>query len=75
MKYFDFVISEVYGLRIEELINARKENGKVIGAFCVYVPEEIILSLDRICVGLCAGAEIGKAVILFVLPIYLNLIK
>ncbi len=59
MKYFDFVISEAHGLRIEELINAKKENRKVIGAFCVYVPEEIILALDGICVGLCAGAQIG----------------
>lgn len=59
MKYFDFVISEAHGLRIEELINAKKENRKVIGAFCVYVPEEIILALDGVCVGLCAGAQIG----------------
>jgi len=59
MKYFDFVISEAHGLRIEELFNAKKEGRKVIGVFCVYVPEEIILALDGICVGLCAGAEIG----------------
>ncbi len=59
MKYFDFVISEAHGLRIEELVEAKKEGRKVIGAFCVYVPEELILALDGICVGLCAGAEIG----------------
>lgn len=59
MEYFDFVISEAHGLRIEELLNTKEKNKKVIGAFCVYVPEEIILALDGVCVGLCAGAEIG----------------
>ena len=59
MDYFDFVISEVHGLRIEELMNAKKEGRKIIGTYCVFVPEEIIIALDAISVGLCAGAEIG----------------
>ncbi len=59
MEYFDFVIGEVNGLRIKELINAKKENRKIIGTYCVFVPEEIIIALNGICVGLCAGAEIG----------------
>ncbi len=59
MKYFDFVISEAHGLRIKELLDAKNKGRKVIGAFCVYVPEELVLSVDGICVGLCAGAEIG----------------
>ncbi len=59
MKYFDFVIKEIHGFRIEELINAKKNNKKIIGTYCVFVPEEIIISLNGICVGLCAGAEIG----------------
>lgn len=54
MQYFDFVISEAHGLRIRELLDGKKK-GKVFGTFCVYVPEEIILALDSICVGLCAG--------------------
>ena len=60
MKYFDFVISEVHGLRIEEILEAKKEGRKVIGTFCVYVPEELILAIDGICIGLCAGADIGS---------------
>ncbi len=60
MKYFDFVISEVHGLRIEELLTAKKEGRKVIGTFCVYVPEELILAIDGISIGLCAGAEVGS---------------
>jgi benzoyl-CoA reductase/2-hydroxyglutaryl-CoA dehydratase subunit BcrC/BadD/HgdB len=57
MKYFDFVMSEVHGLRIKELVDARQAGRKVVGAFCTYVPEEIVLALDGILVGLCAGAE------------------
>lgn len=59
MGYFDFVVSECHGLRIKELLDAKGEGRKVIGTFCVYVPEEIILALDAVCVGLCSGAEIG----------------
>jgi benzoyl-CoA reductase/2-hydroxyglutaryl-CoA dehydratase subunit BcrC/BadD/HgdB len=60
MDYFDFVISEIHGLRIEEVYEAKKEKRKVVGTFCVYVPEEIVLAADGICVGLCAGAEVGS---------------
>ncbi len=57
MGYFDFVMSEVHGLRIKELMDARATGRKVIGSFCVFVPEELVLAVDAICVGLCAGAE------------------
>lgn len=29
----------------------------MVGAFCTFVPEEIVLALDGVLVGLCAGAE------------------
>jgi benzoyl-CoA reductase/2-hydroxyglutaryl-CoA dehydratase subunit BcrC/BadD/HgdB len=61
MKYFDFVISEVHGLRVKEIIDAKAKGSKVVGTFCVYVPEEIILAAGGICVGLCAGADVGAA--------------
>ena len=61
MEYFDFVISEVHGLRIEEIYEAKKNKRKIVGTFCVYVPEELILAVDGVCVGLCAGAEVGSA--------------
>jgi benzoyl-CoA reductase/2-hydroxyglutaryl-CoA dehydratase subunit BcrC/BadD/HgdB len=57
MEYFNFVMSEVHGLRIKELLDAKKEGRTVIGSFCVFVPEELILAVDGISVGLCAGAE------------------
>ena len=60
MEYFDFVMSEIHGLRIKELMDARKEGKKVIGTFCVFVPEELVLAVNGIQVGLCAGAELAS---------------
>lgn len=57
MNYFNFVISEVHGLRIEELNNHRQKGGKVVGTFCVYVPDEILNALGVIGVGLCGGSQ------------------
>jgi benzoyl-CoA reductase/2-hydroxyglutaryl-CoA dehydratase subunit BcrC/BadD/HgdB len=57
MGYLDFVMTEVHGLRIKELDDFRKAGGKVVGTFCLYVPEEIIRAAGGWCVGLCAGAE------------------
>ena len=59
MKYFDFVMSEVHGLRIKELVDAKAQGRKVIGSYCVFVPEELVLAVDGVAVGLCAGAELG----------------
>ncbi|HTZ19204.1 MAG TPA: double-cubane-cluster-containing anaerobic reductase [Dissulfurispiraceae bacterium] len=60
MDYFDFVVSEVHGLRIEEIVDAKNGGRKVIGTFCVYVPEELVLAVDGVCIGLCAGADVGS---------------
>ncbi|MBW2107944.1 MAG: 2-hydroxyacyl-CoA dehydratase [Deltaproteobacteria bacterium] len=60
MEYLDFVLSEVHGLRIQELQKAKAAEKKIIGTFCVFVPEELVWAADGVCVGLCAGAEIGK---------------
>ena len=35
MSYLDFVMSEVHGLRIKELVDAKSEGRKVVGTFCV----------------------------------------
>lgn len=60
MEYMDFVLSEVHGLRIKELQDAKASGKKVVGTFCVFVPEEIVLAAGGVQVGLCAGAEIGN---------------
>lgn len=57
MKYFDFVVSEAHGLRIQELVDHKKAGGTVVGSFCVFVPEDVILAAGGISIGLCAGAE------------------
>lgn len=59
MEYLDFVLSEVHGLRIKELVDAKAEGKKIIGTFCVFVPEELSLAVDAVQVGLCAGADAG----------------
>lgn len=68
MAYFDFVISEIHGLRIQELVDHKAAGGKVVGTFCLYVPEEIIRALGAVDVGLCAGAEWGYREVEKVLP-------
>ncbi|CAM2059174.1 putative dehydratase subunit MJ0007 [Desulfovibrionales bacterium] len=60
MEYLDFVISEIHGLRIQELQDAKATGCKVVGTFCVFVPEELTLAANAIHVGLCAGTEIGN---------------
>jgi benzoyl-CoA reductase/2-hydroxyglutaryl-CoA dehydratase subunit BcrC/BadD/HgdB len=57
MNYFDFFVSEIYGLRIKELYDQRAQGKKVVGAFCVYAPEEIAVAADAAMVGLCGGAD------------------
>ena len=52
MDYFDFVVSEVHGLRIKELNDLRAQGKKVVGAFCIYAPEELAYAADATMVGL-----------------------
>lgn len=57
MNYYNFVISEVHGLRIKELVQAKEADKKIVGTFCVYVPDEIIHAANGISVGLCSGSD------------------
>ncbi len=57
MDFYDFVVSEIHGVRPAELIEHQKKGGKVFGTFCVYVPDEIIFAADGIATGLCGGSE------------------
>lgn len=57
MNYFNFVVSEVHGLRIQELDEFKKKGGKVVGTFCVFVPDEVILASGATSVGLCGGSQ------------------
>ncbi len=57
MAYFDGFFAEIHGARIRELVEHRQAGGFVVGSFCTYVPEELVLAAGGICVGLCAGAD------------------
>ncbi|MFA9463726.1 MAG: double-cubane-cluster-containing anaerobic reductase [Velocimicrobium sp.] len=57
MDYYNFVISEIHGVRPKELIEHQKKGGKVFGTFCVYVPDEIVFAADAISTGLCGGSQ------------------
>ncbi len=68
MAYFDGVFAEIHGGRIAELVAHKEKGGAVIGTFCTYVPEEIIIALGGICIGLCGGAEVATETVESVLP-------
>ena len=57
MNYFNYVVAEVHGARILELEKYKKEGGNVVGTFCVFVPDEVILATKAIGVGLCSGSQ------------------
>ncbi len=59
MDYFDLVVTEIHGLRIKELQDIKSNGGKIVGTFCVYVPEEIVLAAGGTCIGLCGGVDVG----------------
>jgi len=57
MGFFDFVVSEIHGVRPAELIQHQKAGGKVFGTFCVYVPDEVVFAAGGIATGLCGGSQ------------------
>ena len=57
MGYFDNLMAEMHGGRIKELVDAKKEGRPVVGTFCVYIPEEVVVAAGGICVGLCGGSQ------------------
>ena len=68
MAYFDQVLVGIHDQRIRELLEAKAQGRPVVGTFCLYVPEEIILAVDGIGVGLCAGADVAAEAVEQVLP-------
>ena len=68
MGYFDFVMSEVHGLRIKELLDEKVAGRKIVGSYCVFVPEEIVLAANSTLVGLCSGADFAMEEVEKLLP-------
>lgn len=57
MDFYDFVVSEIHGVRPAEMLKHQKEGGKVFGTFCVYVPDEVVFAAGGIAAGLCGGSQ------------------
>ena len=58
--YFDDVMSEIHGQRIQELMQEKKQGRKIVGSYCVFVPEEIVQAANATLVGLCSGADFAE---------------
>ncbi len=57
MAFYDFVVSEIHGIRPKELIELQEKGGKVFGTFCVFVPDEVIVACGGAVTGLCGGSQ------------------
>ncbi len=68
MDYFNFVVNEIHGLRIKELLDEKKQGRKIIGSYCVFVPEELVLAVGATLIGLCSGADFATEEVERVLP-------
>ncbi|MEO0108673.1 MAG: double-cubane-cluster-containing anaerobic reductase [candidate division WOR-3 bacterium] len=57
MAYFDRVIHESHGNRVAELVEGKSQGKKVVGTFCIYVPDEIVMALGLVPLPLCGGTN------------------
>lgn len=57
MEYFDWLMKNMQSGRVKEILDKKEEGKKLVGVFCVFVPEEIVVGSGNICVGLCAGSQ------------------
>ena len=57
MDYFNMVVAEIHGIRPAELIEFQKNGGKVVGTFCIHVPDEVVFGCGAINTGLCSGSQ------------------
>lgn len=57
MDYFNMVVADIHGIRPAELLEHQKNGGKVVGSFCIHVPDEVVLAAGAIATGLCSGSQ------------------
>lgn len=57
MDYFNMVVAEIHGIRPAELVEHQKKGGKVVGSFCIHVPDEVVIAAGAIATGLCSGSQ------------------
>ena len=68
MGFFEFVVGDIHGIRIKELVQAKAEGRTIVGTFCLYVPDELIEAVNGIGIGLCGGTNFSNFAIEGVLP-------
>ncbi|MFC1963644.1 double-cubane-cluster-containing anaerobic reductase [Chloroflexota bacterium] len=68
MGFYDFVVGDIHGIRVNELREHAKNGGKVVATYCVFVPEELVWAADAIPVGLCAGTQLSVPIVDSLLP-------
>ncbi|MDY5730791.1 MAG: double-cubane-cluster-containing anaerobic reductase [Eubacteriales bacterium] len=57
MDYFNMVVGDIHGIRPSELVEFQKNGGKVVGTFCIHVPDEAVLAAGAVVTGLCSGSQ------------------
>lgn len=57
MSYFDRVLHESHGGRIAELLAGKNQGHKIVGTFCIYVPEEVVMAAGLVPIALCGGTN------------------
>ena len=57
MDYFNMVVADIHGIRPSELVEFQKKGGKVVGSFCIHVPDEVVVAAGAIATGLCSGSQ------------------
>ena len=56
MERFDKSFHHSHTMRVAEILGYRKNGGKAIGTFCIYVPDEIALAAGVLPIPLCGGS-------------------
>ncbi|MBE0616656.1 MAG: 2-hydroxyacyl-CoA dehydratase, partial [Proteobacteria bacterium] len=54
---FDDLMHKLHSDRVGEILTEKQQGKPVVGTFCVFVPEELVLAAGGVCVGLCAGSQ------------------
>ena len=68
MAYFDSLVTESHFKRLPDLVNFKAQGNKIVGAFCLYAPEELVYASGAVMVGLCGGAQFPIADAETILP-------
>lgn len=45
------VATDIHGIRPQELVEFQKNGGKVVGSFCIHVPDEVVVAGGAIATG------------------------